>query len=576
MEKLNEEREPKLFLLSSPMLRYTGPMSGTVRNFLENPTRGIAIEATQNAFDNRIDKSQNGLPAVVEFKRVSVRIDEISVLEKLKKIYKESYEYWKKTTSKNRAKEAERFLQVLDNSFIHILLIRDNASGLEGAKTAHPDSGYYALLFSSGATVKDSELSGGSAGEGHYSLIAASDIGSILVSTQTVDGYQGYIGAFSVVPFENENGEMTQNVAYWTDKVNGSPIEGLFSLPGQTERTTSGTDIMVLCFDDDNWESTIIQTIIGKYWLTIRNKRLVVHVGDVVINHETLPVLLQQYAGKKGIGFAQELYEKMERSKPIIEKKPAKKYGNSINFEDESFELELYETVGSEEGIMVVREMEMDMFHLKVPSSCIGVLRIKGESANRFFRKVENVQHDRWIANLYHEDKNQARKAISEVKAFVEEAVKKHFSSSNQGFDAIGLPISLYDQEGEKEVILGKTKQITHSISKKKGPKKGSPGSKNNTTIKFQKVKCINQLLGQYLIELKLTKNTNVGVIEVVAIGEQSNLKQKINKVQIQGITKVDIINDSIHFLTENERSHLIVELQLEEPKFCSLEARYK
>jgi hypothetical protein len=190
-------------------------------------------------------------------------------------------------------------------------------------------------------------------------------------------------------------------------------------------RRETGTDIWVAGFSyDQNWKNAVIESILKDFFAAIHRRLLVARVGEVEINHITLPDLLRHHVS------------------PNRDSRADQYLATLVDEDTQEFHKDDFEDLGEislhirldkhgPKRVAMLRRTGMLIFekgHFRTPTRFAGVFEARGEEINRFLRALEPPRHDAWKAERYSDDPEQLDKAsrlIKKLYAWINECVKR-------------------------------------------------------------------------------------------------------------------------------------------------------
>ena len=170
--------------------------------------------------------------------------------------------------------------------------------------------------------------------------------------------------------------------------------------------------------------------------------------------------------------------------KKFIEKYRAKKYSDLLNpntfdyydvlnkkytfhkfskkiFKTKDIELNISVSIGNDMNnrVAIIRNNGMKLFDQgRLPPSLTysGILFLKGEDVNEYFRGLENANHDGWSPDRSIKNKKEAQDKIKEIHRFIKDSISKLAQELQpDSFDAEGVGEYLPDDEteiGDKDI----------------------------------------------------------------------------------------------------------------------------
>ncbi|MFF3024565.1 hypothetical protein ACFVRR_18240 [Gottfriedia sp. NPDC057948] len=473
-----------------------------IETFRNNVVEGKVREDIQNSLDAVKDRTK---PVMVEFSHFTLDITNFPGKNELINVFKNCKDTWK---GKNKKSEEfiEQSLNILQRNKIDFLRISDfNTTGLVGAESAEIGSPWSSLVKESGSSNKG-DSSGGSFGIGKAASFLASDLRTIYYSSFADDGYESHIGVSNIMSFRKQNNEITLGKGYYTNKNESTAINGLINLDPKFIRKETGTDIYVSAFyPKSDWKKEMLHSVVKNFFITIIEKKLVVKINDMFINHENIGELILQLEDNEENRVLKNYYLLLHSKNVRRFSYSAFEYKGNITFKEGEAELFLMDGENLNRRVLMTRETGMFIYEQKNLSGSIsftGLLRITGKSMNKVFKEMENPAHNEWVANRFH-NPSLAKKILQDLRKFIRETIKDTYTQSNsEVMDAVGLSDflpnqSLISSEGtiDKESITSRVKSINSSKKTVEKPKKKSRSKEK------KKSEEVEELLGTTGIE---------------------------------------------------------------------------
>lgn len=265
-----------------------------IETFAGNSIKGLGREIIQNSLDANAEFEE---PAIVEFSLFTLNFSSLPGGNSLKEAFSYAKRYW----SKQNSKKAQNFFEYAlsqSESDIEVLRISDfNTTGLTGSRGEY-NTPWVDLTKSSGVSDKAKGGSMGSFGIGKFATFANSSLRTIFFNTIDVNGEKAFQGISRLTSFVNEDGETTQGMGYlgrmktYPEYENISLDPSFFRLNDQT-----GTDIFIPGFKnlENKWEEEIVSAVLDGYLYAIYSGALIVKVGNLEINSDSLPGIVEEY-----------------------------------------------------------------------------------------------------------------------------------------------------------------------------------------------------------------------------------------------------------------------------------------
>ena len=303
--------------------------------FAGDPFSAIAREITQNTND-AVEVS----PAFLQFKIIKVSKSDFPNRDEFVKVLKEC-----RIAADEEGQKAVTFfenaLEKIDDEKITFLVARDkNTTGIHGP--CIKGTPYHAFMKSTGTSKKPAPTSGGSFGIGKNAPFAISDFHTVFVLTR----YKGdnrqlrqLVQGKSILMSHSKDGTEFTNNTYWGVKKGFGPIvDAAPEVPQWMKNPFNetsideaiGTTIFIAGFrGNTNWDKIITAYIIQNFFGAIQTKKLVVEVGNYMIDENSISVLFKDEDIEKAISefpsqpesfqFSRNYFECMNSDKTIHE-----------------------------------------------------------------------------------------------------------------------------------------------------------------------------------------------------------------------------------------------------------------
>ena len=459
--------------------------NGTVEGFTNpglawfkgDPLQALAREICQNSVD-AVNNSNE--PVKVEFKRELIKTKDFPGTKELYKIIKKCEEYWKSSNNESIEEFIEKSTRILKGDKMFILRISDfNTIGLQGAFDLNKITPWVGLVKSTGVNVKSNDTAAGSYGIGKAAAFVNSDLQTVFYRTKDLANVTAVQGVANLMAFVDESygdeDPIRRATGFYGDTNKNLPVKSLEQLDLIYKRTTVGTDLFIPGFHwvtvgKRSWVEIMIGEILENFLMSIYYGYLDVKIENEVIDKRHLNTVIarNQKLAKNAYCF-NKILNANERE-VIEEIKEFHRLGN--------LRLRLLYASDMNKKVLIVRKSGMKIAEIKgLPKgiSYTGILELQGEEINKFFRKMENPQHNSWDPNR-HNDPKLARQYKREVEEWVKETICKKLeeTSGEETIIDIGdcFNTSTYAEdkgEGEtQERLLDTTKSVEISFHKTK------------------------------------------------------------------------------------------------------------
>jgi hypothetical protein len=353
-----------------------------------NPLGSLAKEICQNSLDEVQNDKE---PVEVHFSTFDLPVNEY--LDGIKKMFADQHRYWDEQQKNDRMVPDffKHAISLLDKGHIRCLRISDfNTTGLTDSDTM--DSGKWNhLIKSSGVSDKEGAKLG-SYGIGKYATFANSGFRMVFYSTIDVDEKEAFQGVARLSSFRDIEGRLFDGLGYYSAGDNYSPIKQWRTLDPDYKRQTPGTDIFIVAFTgDDSWMDKITKSLLDNFLFSFLWDKLVVKINDKEISRTNIASVMQ---------------DALERN--IIDTL-TKDYYNALMSDNhrettkimEQDDIELVMKLGKDMGrrVAIVRNNGMKIFdkdRISGRTTFAGVLTLKGEKVNKFFKQLEDPTHNKW------------------------------------------------------------------------------------------------------------------------------------------------------------------------------------
>ncbi|WEA47191.1 hypothetical protein [Priestia aryabhattai] len=601
-----------------------------IETFRGNELNSLGREIPQNTVDAQDDETK---PVIVEFKSFHLETKNFPDYKEFLKVFDYCESTWKGNNDK-----CEKFIQqakdILAQPTIPVLRISDfNTKGLEGAGSKRLGTPWSSLIREAGSSNKG-DSSGGSFGIGKAAPAANSKLRTLFYDSIDIHGISSHIGVANIMSFEKDE-KITTGVGYFAGDESSSAIAGLLSLDPSFVRSEPGTDIYISAFNtNEPWEKRLLHSILMNFFITIHQKKLVVRIENVEINHENLGKLIMGLEDTKDFSALKAYYQLLVSEDTLVVPSPERKYGGIGKFEEGEATLLL--TTGNDlnRRVLMTRKTGMRLFERGSISGSIsftGILIITGKNMNQVFKELENPAHTKWEPNRYEDNPKAAEKAMKDLFKFVRDTVHKKFQTEETDtMDAIGLsdflPGEIASGQGQeqKESLTIKIKEVKQKPKKKvktkpstnkqddvegllvdtgigdednpnprpnTGPNpnpkpKPKPNPKPNPGGGEQKGKkeknipirttmrylCTDKSKGIYHVNLSPDKKFTKGKLEFRITGEQTEVKLPIISLSSSQIEDISIENNDVRFINKVGKKDISLEIEIDYDDYCAIE----
>lgn len=467
--------------------------------FKGDPLQALAREICQNSLDAVDDENE---PVKVEFKRELIHTMNFPGTSELLGIIRKCDSFWKQSHNENIDDFISKATKILKNDKIYVLRVSDfNTIGLQGAFDTDTITPWVGLVKSTGVNVKSNDIAAGSYGIGKAAAFVNSDLQTVFYRTKDLEGNIAAQGVANLMAFSDESyGDLDpvrRATGFYGDPIKNVPVDKMDQLDAIYMRNKVGTDLFIPGFHwvtsgAKSWVEIMTGEILENFLMSIYYGQLSVQIENEVIdkNHLSMVIARNQKSAKNAYCFNKVLISKPEE---VIEE--------VYDFHGMGqLRLRLLYTSDMNKKILVVRKSGMKIADIKgLPKgiSYTGILELKGDMLNRFFRKMENPQHNSWDPQR-HDDPNLARQYKKEVEEWVKETICKKLeeASGEEAIIDVGdcFNTSAHTEDEGKgetqEKLLDTTKSVEisfkttrHSASKNSGNGAGKIKKRGDTSL---------------------------------------------------------------------------------------------
>lgn len=587
----------------------------------------LTRETCQNSLDAIKDINE---PVRIEFEKFEIYKNEIPGYEDLLKSLQNCYVFWKKLENEKTYLFFEKAIKSISKEKISVLRISDfNTKGLSGSKKEY-NTPWQNLVKANGVSDKN-EISGGSFGIGKAAPFACSDIRTVFYQTLDEENISASQGIARLVSYKNDNCETTSGVGYFGIKNKNLATIPIKSLNKNYTRKSIGTDLFIINFiENKDWDKQIIIEMLEGFLLSFFNNKIEVSILEngekkVKIGKNNIGEMIKLY--REDLKFATDYYRTM------ISKETKEIEENFMEMGTLKLKVLLEENLNR--NILISRNNGMKLFDKNRISRNIqfsGVLTMKGNKLNAFFREMESPQHNSWEFDRHREPKY-AKEAISNLNKWIKEKIFELGKFSNlDELDAAGIGDYIPDffdfddkNKSKKETITNRIKEWEVKISdksiskyniekkpkskikgdnldfgfdydknsksnknsgnkhKKNGRKNSNLGLENNTekTNLFVEVGLDRLRLflsdiknGEYTLSFMTSYNIKHGFLEIKIAGEQSNFITTIKNAKNINNNNLKVNKNKIYISNIKENTSNLIKFTLDEDDVFTLEVK--
>lgn len=439
---------------ASSLVGVNEPMS---ENFKKTPYASLVRESIQNSLDVKIS---NDLPVIMKFSVKKMNSSSFQEFFNIKEHIKGCMDFY---SSKIEAKSIyQPMIDYLENASrpnvgIEYIQVSDyNTKGMpyNSNNPDDPDSPFVAFVRAAGISTKSNNGAGGSFGFGKAAYFYMSPIRTIMVSTKTESGEYFFEGVSSLCSHYYE-GNIKMPIGYY-DANNGYPMTDNNNIPERFKRKSidgesvcnppSGTDILIMGIKDGKCKEEVYQemteAVLRNFWMAIYEKKLIVHVGDIVIDKNSLfEIMNETFNYEEDDKYNLKKYNPIPYLNMVINAEKGEKNYKIIEKEG-MIKLYLHKKKEGYDRVLFMRSPRMLVTDEKKRNKrgFYGLFVCDGE-INNILRLIENPAHDEWDKKNYDKDKRLAKQIEKfydkYIRDFVRDEIDNLFSSADSSEDTI-------------------------------------------------------------------------------------------------------------------------------------------
>lgn len=419
--------------------------------FKGEPIKAMAREVCQNSLDA---KKKNNKPLRIEFERVLMKVSDFPGMMDMREILIKCKKFWSKQNDSKTNEFIKNAIDAISGENFFVLRISDyNTFGLQGAFENDEFMPWKSLVQGDAFSVKASDSAAGSFGIGKAAPFVVSDLQTVFYRTYDEKEVKAAQGVTHLVSFEGDisvpgEDRIRRSTGYFGAGFDNRAFKSISQLDNICERTEHGTDLFIPGFNfitghSTKWDDEIIIEILDNFLYSICSGNLEVKVDKTVINKNTVAGYINRYLPKTKHAAA--FYEVIREDNEAVVEEIKEFYRLG------TLRLRLLYAPNANKKVLVVRNSGMkisDIPSLPKGIAFTGFLELQGEELNKFFRKMENPQHNKW-EHKRHPDPKKAKKFKEEVECWVRDFIGeklKEISGAEMDID-----VSAYFMSSEKE-----------------------------------------------------------------------------------------------------------------------------
>lgn len=525
-----------------------------LERFYDFGVEGLVRENIQNSLDGKLRTNQN--PVIVKIELGVMPLQDIPGIDEIFKRIKslKGHNQYTKETIEYMNKVVMKY----GRNIPYISFEDINTKGLSGAmkgQNGNTSDTWGAYAYSKGVHFTDSDddhekTRGGSHGIGKIASNAASDLYMMYFANCDDKGNQHLGGTIQLIE-HSYAGYNYRATGYFTETIDNKyyPYNNNFS--EVFKKDTRGLKIVIPFFREQFYDiKSIVRAVCDSFFVAILEKKLVVEVNDLIIDHETIEnyICSLEY-------YEQNIEENKNDFTPLY-------YNTYLNIEpleidikdllNDSYKFKLYFNYDRriQRGrVGIIRTIGMKIEDKKIPGNVSkpfnAVMMPLTVKEDQLIKSLENESH----TEMSHEHikdqftQRNAKKIISNINKKISEIIEQHIREANptDGFidtedilyeiennfrkDLAGSSTNLTVNSGNKEKTVVKVK--SHEKKKPKEPSGDDIEKKEKSTKKVTKKLNGDSKRDYFRIKPNHVKRAVVGNAERLRIdlSEEENLK---------------------------------------------------
>lgn len=428
--------------------------------FKGNPLQALAREICQNSLD-AVDKESE--PVRVEFKREIIQTMNFPGTSELLNIIYKCNDFWKGSKNENIEGFIKRAVQVLKNNNIFVLRVSDfNTIGLQGAFNTDTITPWIGLVKSTGVNIKSNAVAAGSYGIGKAAAFVNSDLQTVFYRTKDLEGNIAVQGVANLMAFEDESygdeDSVRRATGFYGNPQKNLPVDKMDQLDSIYKRTDIGTDLFIPGFHwttqgSRSWIEIMIGEILENFLMSIFYGQLCVKIENETIDKTHLNTVIARN---------EKLAKNAYCFNKLLNAKPEDMMEEIYDFHGlGQIRLRLLYANDMNKKILVVRKSGMKIAEIKgLPKgiSYTGILELEGDRLNKFFRNMENPQHNSWDPQR-HDNPDLAKQYKKEVEDWVKDTICKKLEEASGEETTIDVGDCFNTSEHTKDDVNGETQE---------------------------------------------------------------------------------------------------------------------
>ncbi|MEG1668608.1 hypothetical protein [Chryseobacterium sp.] len=421
--------------------RFAPLSSGSIQGYTNSATEtfkgaelidNLAREICQNSLDAKLEDNEK--PVYVEFRLEKAKKSDYDVFSGLEQCSRGCRKFWGNEMDSRLEKFLDGFDSVLGDEYINCLIISDyNTKGLLGSDSLNAkNTPWTALTNSDGTSYKDSSESGGSYGIGKNAPFACSPLSCVFYNTLDINGISAFKGVARIATLFNEEEKKTQAEGYY--QVNNENEELWRPITEKDEcsfrdfinkdncgkRHDFGTDIIILGFNEENWEDSVVKALVCNFLVAIVEGKLVLKVENEEINAETIEKVYETIKSDPQMAKFSQIYDAYltgeKRQISVIDENDAEFYIKTA--------AEFNKTIAyfRNTGMLIKTSA------IRVLQTYAAIFIAKGKGLNELLRRTEPARHNQWdykrIDKNDKETRSNAKDALSTIDKKIREILQ--------------------------------------------------------------------------------------------------------------------------------------------------------
>jgi hypothetical protein len=377
----------------------------------------VVRESAQNSLDAAASPDH---PVRLEFAVHSLPTGDLPFLPALQDTLRECQTFWR-----DQAKPREFFeraSRIARQEKIYALRVSDfGTTGVPGGDL-EMNKPWFGLVRSRGVSIKADEASAGAFGIGKDAPLAASAFRTVIYSSRTRLNEVAAQGICRLASHKRGQ-DLTQGTGFIGNFDEATRQHSALRSEREIQRPflrdEPGLDVWILGFRyESEWETPFVAAALYNFWPAIHLGKLVISIGDVLIDSHTLAPLIEDYKHLGSVGEALPYYKSLVRA-------DSRRVETRLST---AGDCRLHVHLGKADlprKICMTRKTGMVIYHyspriIRVPFA--GLFQCDDQKGNQLLKALEPPRHDKWEPKRATNPNE--KQAIEEIKAWIRDSLR--------------------------------------------------------------------------------------------------------------------------------------------------------